>query len=157
MNSKGFRFLFILYIACLAALTSRCSNMQCSNLPQREWPSPSPSPTALPGGVFISPTAPSPTPTPMPEPAQIQEPSMMVFKSTGEKQCQSSGGVSLDAVKAQLIARKIPVFEAHTQADGLMHMALCGTPTGTIHVFMIPVRLRAKALRLGFKPYKPRS
>ena len=158
MSPRHGRVLFFLFVTCLAVLAVRCTTMQCNNIPQREWPSPSPSPTPLPDGVYVNPMAlVAPSPSPSPSPEKIQEPAIMVFKPTGQRQCQGGGGVSLEDMKGQLLSKKIPVFESHTQADGLMHMALCGTPTGSVHVFSIPLRFKERALRLGFKEFKPRQ
>jgi hypothetical protein len=100
--------------------------------------------------------------TPVPEPAPAEEapkaavvekrlPSIQVYKSTGEQQCEASKGIPLDQMRASLTKKKITVYEARTQSDGLMHMTLCGSPAGTIHVFSIPKKNLKAAERLGFK------
>ena len=140
----------ILSVSFFVFLNIQCSHGPCNNIPQRPEPSPVPSPSPNYSQSL-------PSPTPLPEAQAPRTPSVLVFKVTGEKQCQTGGGSNLDDVKAQLTSKNIPVFEAHTQADGLMHMALCGTPTGGIHVFAIPKKLQAKAQRLGFRIFKTRQ
>ena len=54
-------------------------------------------------------------------------------------------------MKATLIRKKLTVFEATTQMDNLMHMALCGAPTGKIHVFTIPKNQLKRAVKFGLK------
>jgi hypothetical protein len=79
--------------------------------------------------------------------------SVQIFKVTGEKQCQKGAGIALDEMQSTLTAKQITVYEAHTQSDGKMHMELCGSPSGTIHVFTISKKDLKKAEKLGFKVF----
>lgn len=81
-------------------------------------------------------------------------PTVEVYKPTGAKQCGVAKGVPLSKVKSSLERSKIPVIEAHTQSDGKMHIAVCGAPSGTIHVFKIPKKSLPKAKGLGFRLLK---
>ncbi len=152
--------LLTIAILVLFAIAGGCAHDgNCNNIPQR--PSPSPSPGATGAGVV---TSPSPSPTtgavstlgqkpsdPALDPAIVNGPKVQVFKNSGEQQCGMSPGVSLEEMKSSLIKKKIPVIEAKTQPDGLMHMALCGAPSGKIHIFKIPKNMLKKAEKLGFK------
>ena len=55
-------------------------------------------------------------------------------------------------VDQYLTQLKIPVYEAKTEKDHLIHLAVCGAPSGKIHVFSIPKKFQVKVLKLGFKP-----
>ena len=113
-----------------------CAHDQCNNVPQRPPASETPGP--------------SPTPTPAPN-VIIPSDAVQIFKPTGDKQCERGKGQSLDDMQATLAGGNISVYESHTQSDGLMHMALCGSPSGTIHVFSISKKNLKKSFKLGFK------
>ena len=84
-------------------------------------------------------------------------PHVRIFKSTGEKQCGQSPGISIQDMTKVLTRHHIYVIESHTQPDGLMHMVLCGAPSGKIHVFTISRKDLKRALRLDFKVFKSRQ
>jgi hypothetical protein len=117
-----------------------CAHDQCNNVPQR--PADPTSPAASPGAGLAG-----AQPTPPTDAVQVQKP-------TGEKQCGMGRGTSLGEMQLLLSENGIVSYESHTQSDGLMHTALCGSPAGTIHVFSIPKADLAKAKKLGFKLLK---
>jgi hypothetical protein len=130
-----------------------CAHGDCNNLPQRPLPEDSSS---------TGPTPPLTTAQAPPLPVtktQIlkDQPTAVIFKSTGETQCGMNKGIALEQMQSQLTDKNIDVIEAHTQSDGLIHMALCGAPAGTIHVFTIPKSQLKKALGLGFKILKTKN
>lgn len=128
-----------------AALTvAACSHEQCNNVPQR--------PPASEEAAVVATATPAPTAAPV-----IPKDAVQVFKPTGEKQCEKGkAGIPLDEMQATLSTNKIPVFESHTQSDGKMHMQLCGSPAGTIHVFTISKDDLKSAEKLGFKIFSSR-
>ena len=71
------------------------------------------------------------------KPPPTPQDGILIYRATGALQCEPGKGTPLEQVEAQLVAKKILVYDGHTQPDGLMHMALCGSPSGTIHVFTI--------------------
>jgi hypothetical protein len=136
-----------------AFFLTACATENCSNVPQRplasETAAPSPAPVAdqtVPATAPVAAVAAEPTQTTPPRGETVQ-----VFKSTGQLQCGQDPGLPLDEVRLQLSSKKISVYEAHTQPDGRMHMALCGAPSGTIHVFTISKKSLKKAEKIGFK------
>jgi hypothetical protein len=60
-------------------------------------------------------------------------------------------GATVEETEALLTKSGILVYGSRTADDGLMHMALCGTPTGKVHIFKIVKREQKKAERLGFR------
>ena len=133
-----------------ALLTVSCSHGTCNNLPQRE--------VAQEGKVSTT----GPELLPVDEPAKKAEapakpekrlPSIEVFKATGELQCGETKGLTQDEMKSFLTKNKISVYEGRTQSDGMMHMTLCGSPSGKIHIFSIPKKDLKRAEKLGFKTW----
>jgi hypothetical protein len=141
---------FVLPIAFLTLAAAGCSHGQCNNVPQRPVASEdaAASPTPAPAAMAEAPGAGAAAQVPAPKDA------VQVFKPTGELQCEPGKGTSLETVQDQLTSKKITVYESHTQPDGLMHMAVCGSPTGTIHVFTISKKSLHAAERAGFKSFK---
>ncbi len=132
-------------ISSLACVHSK----NCNNIPQR--PSPSPCPTPMPNAYERAGWSDT-TPTPTPE--VKREPSIQVYKNTGDLQCEAGKGIPLSDMEATLKKNKITVYDSKTQPDGLMHMALCGSPAGKIHLFTIPLSMQKNAENLGFKIWK---
>ncbi len=135
----------ILIFSCL--IVAACAHDQCNNVPQRPPAS---------DGVAES------TPAPVPAAPVIPPDSLQVFKPTGEKQCSTGPGgkprgIPLDEMQNTLASKKITVFESHTQSDGKMHMELCGSPSGTVHVFTISKKDLKAAEKLGFKLFISRK
>ena len=60
-------------------------------------------------------------------------------------------GIPLEQMRGTLTKKKVLVYQARTQSDGLMHMTLCGAPSGTVHIFTIPKKDLKAATKLGFK------
>ncbi len=74
-----------------------------------------------------------------------------VFKYDGSLQCGSGKVISPDEMRTQL--KDIKIYQAENKADGLMHMQVCGSPTGKANVFEIDRRRLADAVKLGFKEW----
>lgn len=130
-----------------------CRTGDCSNSPK--LPSPTPTPGAqLYDDEVIDINKVPPTPTPSTKKAYEKDkilPTVRVYKPTGEKQCGMGNPIKLEDMKATIEARKVPVYDAVTQPDGKMHIAVCGAPSGQIHVFEIPKKYFSKIKALGFK------
>lgn len=122
-------------ILALAFLSlAACTHGQCNNVPQRDK-------AAAESAIINSSGKAEDTVT------------VQVYKETGEKQCGQQAGSHIDKVKEILIKNKITVLDAKTQDDGMMHIQVCGAPTGQIHVFSIPKASAKRALGLGFKAF----
>lgn len=75
----------------------------------------------------------------------------LVAKKDGSKQCQgvdASTAKTPEAMKAEL--KDIKVFEMAKQQDGMMRIALCGSPTGNYNVYEIAEEDFKKASKYGF-------
>ena len=99
----------------------------------------------------------TPTPTKISTTGATNSASIQIYKPTGELQCQPGSGLSIEKNQSLLTKANITIMESSTQNDGLMHMSVCGTPKGQIHVFKIPAKFKGKALKLGFKQWEPKS
>lgn len=136
----------------LLVLLISCSSKPCNNTPQKPIAEPSSAPAPYDDEEGATPVAlPSPAAKTL-APSNIN--SVKVYKATGEQQCGMGSHTKIDDMKATLINKKIQVFDATTRPDGRMHMAVCGAPTGMVHVFTIPSKNLKAAERLGFKRWQ---
>lgn len=74
-----------------------------------------------------------------------------VYKPDGSKQCGQGQAIAPETMKKEL--GDIQVFSMKKQADGLMHIQMCGTPTGQCNVYEIPRIDLDKAKSAGFKEW----
>jgi hypothetical protein len=105
-------------------------------------PQPSEKPSAPPTSTVPSVTAPSTT-TP------TSTTTVLVFKPDGSLQCQAAKGMSLEEMEKQLAG--IKVVSRNKRPDGLMHIQVCGHPTGIINVYEIAAVSLKEAEGRGFK------
>jgi hypothetical protein len=124
-------------------LLAGCSSSPCNNTPQRPPDTKSDAQTILSKDEGT-------------DDSIKKLPPVNIYKNTGEQQCGEHQGIPLDEMQSVLTKNKIIIYEARTQSDGLVHMTVCGAPSGKIHVFSIPQRDLKKAKKLGFKVWKDR-
>lgn len=74
-----------------------------------------------------------------------------VYKNDGTLQCGMGKLIPLDTMKKEL--GKITVYSSENKSDGLMHIQMCGSPTGTINIYEIDKTNLDKAIKLGFKEW----
>lgn len=72
-----------------------------------------------------------------------------VYKYDGSLQCGQGKSIALDVMQKEL--KGISVFSSAHIPDGLLHIQMCGTPTGMINVYEIAETDLDKALSFGFK------
>ena len=73
-----------------------------------------------------------------------------IFRYDESIQCESEG-ISLNEMSLELINADITVYCAQKNSDGLTRVALCGTSTGSINVYLIDSDDLAAAQSLGFE------
>ena len=78
------------------------------------------------------------------------EPAIKVYKSRGSVQCEPASGRPPEVMRKELDQAGIVVDSAACGIDGKMYQSLCGSPDGSINIFVIPLRKAAQAERLGF-------
>ncbi|QJD58458.1 hypothetical protein HG264_05810 [Pseudomonas sp. gcc21] len=83
---------------------------------------------------------------PPPAPQTVQ-----VYKPTGAVQCGNPGATGA-TLALQLVESGVSVSDASCGHDGMMRIAQCGAPDGSIAVFAIAQRDLAKAQQAGFNP-----
>ncbi|MEK7355161.1 MAG: hypothetical protein AAB250_01835 [Bdellovibrionota bacterium] len=83
-----------------------------------------------------------------------QESTVLVYKADGSLQCKAAKGLSVDEMEKQLAP--IKVFSRDKRDDGLMHIQVCGSQTGQINVYEIPVSSQKDAEARGFKKFDHR-
>lgn len=94
----------------------------------------------------------SSSPRGTPDEVVAQQPvprTVQVYKSTGSVQC-GDGGVAAPDMALELVEAGITVSDAACGHDGLMRIAQCGAPDGSIAVFSIAQQDQAQAEQIGF-------
>lgn len=76
---------------------------------------------------------------------------LAVYKPVGSLQCEG-GGMSAEAMRAELSAAGVRVLATTCGDDGAMRASQCGTPDGAIRIFEIPGHQREAAGKAGYRP-----
>ncbi|MES2855377.1 MAG: hypothetical protein V4692_05920, partial [Bdellovibrionota bacterium] len=110
-----------------------------------------PKPVSAPvaAGVPNAPTANLGAPSPA-----IKESTVLIYKADGSLQCGAAKGISVDEMEKLLSG--IKTFSKEKRPDGLMHIQVCGSPTGMINVYEISLSQLPTAEKQGFKRFEPR-
>jgi hypothetical protein len=74
-----------------------------------------------------------------------------VFKYDGSKQCGEAKAVPLAKMQTEL--KKIPVYSSENKPDGLVHMMVCGSNTGSANVYEIDRANLGAAQKAGFREW----
>ncbi len=77
---------------------------------------------------------------------------LRVFKTDGSRQCDKRSGTALDVMERELAG--IPVYAKEKRPDGLMHIQVCGSPTGMINLFEIDQTNLKQAEERGFRRWE---
>lgn len=75
-----------------------------------------------------------------------------VFKPDGSRQCGKRGGKTVEVMERELAG--ITVYSREKRSDGLMHVQICGSPTGIINVYEIDLNTLKQAEERGFKRFE---
>lgn len=75
-----------------------------------------------------------------------------VYKADGSLQCGMGSAIPLEIMKKDL--GNIKVYSQENTSDNLMHITLCGSPTGKINVYEIDRENLKEALAKGFKVFE---
>ena len=81
----------------------------------------------------------------------FERPTLEVFKYDGTLQCGQGNEIPLDTMAKELTDKGIEVISSRKGKDGLVHIALCGTSTGSLNVYTLNADSLAQAKELGFK------
>jgi hypothetical protein len=84
--------------------------------------------------------------------ATSDQKTIFVYKPDGSLQCQNKKGVAVEEMEKELAG--IRVISKDKRPDGLMHIQVCGSPTGMINVYEIPVEKLKEAESRGFKKWE---
>ena len=74
-----------------------------------------------------------------------------VYKYDGSLQCAMGKAIPLEEMQKEL--KDIKVYSAKNKHDGLMHIMVCGSPTGKANVYEIDRVHLQNALKKGFKEW----
>ena len=78
-----------------------------------------------------------------------------VYKPDGTRHCDTTPGISLDAMAQILVRSGIQVYTQRKSYDGREGIATCDNPTGSINVYEITRSDLQKALQMGFQRLDP--
>lgn len=76
---------------------------------------------------------------------------VLVYKYDGSLQCGMGKALPLDIMSREF--GEIKIFSQKKKPDGLMHIQMCGAPTGMANVYEISEAELGKAETLGFKTW----
>jgi len=113
-------------------LTAGCAQYHC-----RRAPDSPPAPVVAPQGEEVATVATSRK--------------VKVYKYDGSVQCSQRKAVDLDVMARDL--KGINIFSSKKQSDGLMHIQVCGSPTGMANVYEILEADLPRAEKAGFKKW----
>ncbi|MEZ0056190.1 hypothetical protein ACVII1_004334 [Bradyrhizobium elkanii] len=74
----------------------------------------------------------------------------VVYKYDGTILCAEGSGIKLDEMAKELTSAGIAIVSQKKATDGLMHIQLCGSITGSVNAYEIASSDLQKALDLGF-------
>ncbi len=150
---------FVLVLA-LAAMVTGCTTA-CSSRPCREPRAPEldrtkKTPSTVGASVSDTPLAVS-AQSPLQNPvgqneARTQPARVRVYKPDGSRQCESAKGQAADIMERELAG--IRVYSREKRKDGLMHIQVCGSPTGMVNLFEIDFGNLKQAEERGFKRFE---
>lgn len=76
-----------------------------------------------------------------------------IYKYDESLQCGQGKPIELKAMAQDLKAKNIEIYEMKKQPDGLMHIQVCGSPTGVANVYVISESDLGTATAMGFKKW----
>lgn len=154
---------FVLVLA-LTAMVTGC-NTACSSRPCREPRAPELDLTKKPTRATNPPlgaetplaiSAQSPLQNPVGQNEALsdrrQPPRVRVYKPDGSRQCETSKGQAVDIMERELAG--IRVYSREKRKDGLMHIQVCGSPTGMVNLFEIDFGNLKQAEERGFRRFE---
>lgn len=85
------------------------------------------------------------------KPAVVEN--IIVYKYDGSLQCGMGKAIPVEDMGKELTAVGIRVSAREKKSDGLMHIQVCGQPTGMVNAFTIPSDRLKEAEQLGFRKW----
>ena len=74
-----------------------------------------------------------------------------VYKYDGSLQCGMGKSISLEEMRKQL--KDVQVFRSDSKTDNLMHIQMCGSPTGKANAYEIDMSQLDAAKKAGFQEW----
>ncbi len=78
---------------------------------------------------------------------------VLVYKPDGSLQCGQGKTISAQEMEKEL--KGIKVLKRENRSDGMMHIQVCGSPTGMVNVYEISAESLKEAEKRGFKKFEP--
>ncbi|MCM2280855.1 MAG: hypothetical protein NDI61_03300 [Bdellovibrionaceae bacterium] len=136
-----------IWLMVLFALVSGCATGNCRQIAnaqvkaQQNPPAPAAPPPA-PAAVASKGKTKQP-------PAPPREETVVIYKYDGSLQCGMGQAISVEAMEHELSG--IPIRNREKKPDGMMHIQVCGQPTGMVNTYVIPLTRLAEAEKRGFR------
>lgn len=149
---------FASFLAFTAPLLSSCATGSCRQVANAEANAQAhPSPPAAPAPSSVGPGPKAsrakktavPAPSSVPQGGGIQGETVTVYKYDGSLQCGQGKAVPVADMERELSG--IPVQSREKKPDGLMHIQVCGQPTGMVNAYVIPFTKLIEAEKRGFR------
>lgn len=86
-----------------------------------------------------------------PNKQELNEARTFVYKYDGSKQCGEGKPIDLKVMAKEL--KGIKIYSMERKPDGLMHIQVCGAPTGYANVYEIDKSNLEAAKKMGFKEW----
>ena len=83
------------------------------------------------------------------------EATVLVYKADGSLQCSKTKGVTPEDMEKRELSG-IKVLSRDHRKDGLIHIQVCGTPTGMVNIFEISSSALKNVEARGFKKFEAR-
>lgn len=74
-----------------------------------------------------------------------------IFKYDHSRQCEQNSGITLDEMEKELTSHGIAVLSSRKGSDGKIRMAVCGSSSGIINIYVIYKKDLEKAGRIHFQ------
>lgn len=134
----------------LAAFLVGCTSGNCRS--QREANTVKDNKNGAPEIAAGATAAPVPVPaSPATAPAAAPQDRVKVFKYDGSLQCGMGKAIAIDEMAKELTGLRI--YSSENKPDGLMHIQMCGSPTGRANVYEIDKTSLEQAKKKGFKEW----
>ena len=127
----------------LAAATIGCASGNCRQLANEQT------------RVQENPAPPAAAPAPskrkkalLPVPAAKEE-TVLVYKYDGSLQCGMGTAIPVEKMEKEIA--ELGVQSREKKSDGMMHIQVCGQPTGMVNTYTIPLSKLPQAEKRGFR------
>ncbi len=150
-------FAKVLSIVVVFLIANACANHACREPRAPELDRTRPAPAVSSGAEVSELKTPLAATASSSNSVESKEKRVKVFKSDGSRQCEpksssKTGPSAVDVMEQELAG--IKVYAREKRRDGLMHIQVCGSPTGMINLYEIDFKYLKQAEERGFRRWE---